>query len=203
MSALISILDAGAVKTPAFIENMGNMMLPDAGHTLLAYLAFALYLGLIAAGGLAAVLSRNLVRAMMGLVVTFMGVAGMYLLMASPFMAFMQLLIYVGAISVLIFFAIRYVNNTSSGEEMHMPELVQAALAGLSALAVMVVFAPVIILNAGKKAVEALPSETPLPELGEGLLSYYVVPFELISIILLVAMAGGVFLNLDKLFRGK
>lgn len=184
-------------------SSLGNMMLPEWGHMTLAYLAFALYLGLIAAGGLAAVLSRNLVRAMMGLVITFMGVAGMYLLMASPFLAFMQLLIYVGAISVLIFFAIRYVNNTSSGEEMHMPSLGQLGGAALAALAALALFAPVIILNAGKKAVDALPTETPLPELGEGLLSYYVVPFELISVILLVAMAGGVFLNLDKLFRGK
>ncbi len=62
-----------------------------------------------------AVLARSLVRALSGLIVTLFGVAGMYLLMAAPFIAFMQILIYVGAVTVLIFFAIM-LTRTSEGE---------------------------------------------------------------------------------------
>ena len=203
MNGLMSLLTVGTSQTPSFIQELGQMMLPALGHEIMAYLAFALYVGLIAGGGLAAALARNLVRAMLGLVVTFLGVAGMYLLMASPFMAFMQLLIYIGAISVLIFFAIMLVRNTSSGEEMNMPGLCQAGGALLSALAVLALFGPIIALNAGRLNQADLPAETPLADLGEGLLSYYVVPFELISIVLLVAMAGGVLLAWDKRYRGK
>jgi NADH-quinone oxidoreductase subunit J len=73
---------------------------------LAAHIAYGLYLALIVAGGLAAVRCRNLVRALIGLIMTLFGVAGMYFLMAAPFLALMQILIYVGAVSVLIFFAI-------------------------------------------------------------------------------------------------
>lgn len=203
MPGLLSTASLGTAEISAFIQDLGQMLLPAAGHEIMAYAAFALYTLLIAGGGLAAVLARNLVRAMVGLVVTFLGVAGMYLLMASPFMAFMQLLIYIGAICVLIFFAIMLVKNTSSGEEMRMPGLGQAALAPLAALGVLALFAPVIILSGEKFSQPGTPAETPLADLGQGLLSYYVMPFELISIILLVAMAGGALLAWDKRFRGR
>ena len=82
---------------------------------LAATIAYGLYLALIVAGGLAAVRCRNLVRALIGLIMTLFGVAGMYFLMAAPFLALMQSLIYVGAVSVLIFFAIM-LTRTSGGE---------------------------------------------------------------------------------------
>lgn len=203
MSGLITVLGSGAAEAPAFIQRLTEMALPPLGQEIMAYLAFALYLLLLVGGGLTAVLARNLVRAMIGLVVTFLGVAGMYLLMASPFMAFMQLLIYIGAISVLIFFAIMLVRNTSTGEETNFPCLCQATTALAAAGAVLLLFGPVIALNGAGLNQAELPVETPLPELGEYLLSYYVVPFEVISIVLLVAMAGGVLLAWDKRYRGR
>ncbi|MDR2934771.1 MAG: NADH-quinone oxidoreductase subunit J [Candidatus Adiutrix sp.] len=168
---------------------------------MMAYAAFAFYVLLIAGGGLAAVLSRQLVRALVGLVLTFLGVAGLYLLLAAPFMAFMQLLIYVGAICVLVFFAIMLVKNTQTGEEAASPGLGQAFGAILAALAPLALFAPLIAARAGELGDGLAPRETPLAELGQGLLSYYLLPFELISVILLVAMAGGVLLAWDRRFR--
>jgi len=203
MPGLITVLDVGALQAQPIIQKMTDMALPPLGQEILAYGAFGLYLLLLLGGGLAAVLARNLVRAMIGLVVTFLGVAGMYLLMASPFMAFMQLLIYIGAISVLIFFSIMLIRNTSTGEEANFPTLCKAGNALAAAGAVLLLFGPIIALNgAGLNQVEP-PVETKLAELGEGLLSYYVVPFEVISIVLLVAMAGGVLLAWDKRYRGK
>jgi NADH-quinone oxidoreductase subunit J len=163
------------------------------GQQIAALAAFGVYVLLIASGGLAAIGSRNLVRAMMGLIVTFLGVAGMYLLLASPFLAFMQLLIYVGAVGVLVFFAIMLTRNTSMGEEARLPGVWEALL-GLAAFAApLAVLGPMIVLHApglGAKAYQA----TPTKELGRGLITADLVPFELISIILLVAMAGAVFL---------
>lgn len=188
-------------EVPVFIQEWNEMVLPAMGQEILGYLAFALYALFLVSGGLVAVLAQNLVRALIGLVVTFLGVAGMYLLLASPFMAFMQLLIYVGAICILIFFSIMLVKNTSTGEETYWPSLSQLALAGTAALGVLALFGPVIFLNAGRFNMTGIPTETPLEALGEGLLSYYVIPFELISIVLLVSMAGGVFLAWDRRFR--
>ncbi|MDR2611732.1 MAG: NADH-quinone oxidoreductase subunit J [Deltaproteobacteria bacterium] len=167
------------------------------GDEWAAYLAFAVYVLVILAGGFGAILSRNLIRAMLGLVLTFLGVAGMFLLLASPFLAFMQLLIYVGAVCVLIFFAVMLTQNTDGGEESRLPSLASLGYGALAFLAPLAVAGPLIVMYAGR-----VPVETPQPEgtglLGAGLLSSYVLPFELISIILLVAMAGAVYLA----FRG-
>ncbi|MDR2197873.1 MAG: NADH-quinone oxidoreductase subunit J [Deltaproteobacteria bacterium] len=165
--------------------------LPEA--SLAAYVAFAVYTLIILAGAFGAVLSRNLVRAMMGLVLTFLGVAGMYLLLASPFLAFMQLLIYVGAVCVLIFFAIMLTRNTSEGEEARLPGFSALGYGLLSLVAPLAVFLPLLI-SRGRDLKTKVPEDPGTGVLGEGLLREYVLPFELISIILLVAMAGAVFL---------
>ncbi|MDR1313111.1 MAG: NADH-quinone oxidoreductase subunit J [Deltaproteobacteria bacterium] len=167
------------------------------GDEWAAYLAFALYVLIIIGGALGAVLSRNLIRAMLGLVMTFLGVAGMYLLLASPFLAFMQLLIYVGAVCVLIFFAVMLTRNTDGGEESRLPSLGQLFYGALAFLAPLAVAGPFIVMHAGRQALETPKTES-TASLGAGLLGSYVLPFELISIILLVAMAGAVYLA----FRG-
>jgi len=180
---------------------LADLALPDPAQEVMAYVAFACYVLLIAAGGLTAALSRNLVRALIGLVLTFLGVAGLYLLLASPFLAFMQLLIYVGAVCILIFFAIMLVKNNQTGEEARSPGLCQGFGAFLAALAPLALFAPIIAARAGELGAGGQPREEPLAGLGHGLLSYYLLPFELISVILLVAMAGGVLLVWDRRFR--
>jgi len=163
------------------------------GDEWAAYIAFAIYVLIIIGGGLGAILSRNLIRAMVGLVLSFLGVAGMYLLLASPFVAFMQLLIYMGAVCVLIFFAVMLTRNTDGGEESYLPSAGALVYGLLALIAPLAVAGPLIVMYSGN-----VPVETPVIEgtdlLGQKLLSFYVLPFELISIILLVAMAGAVYL---------
>jgi NADH-quinone oxidoreductase subunit J len=181
-----------------FIDYIAEWLSPILpGAHWAAYLAFVLYVLIILGGGFLAVLSRNLVRAMMGLVLTFLGVAGMYLLLASPFLAFMQLLIYVGAVCVLIFFAVMLTHNSSEGEETKIPSLSALVYGALAFLAPLGVAVPLIIMH-GSEIPNKVPEPTPTGALGEGLLKEYVLSFELISIVLLVAMAGAVYLA----FRG-
>ncbi|MDR1606975.1 MAG: NADH-quinone oxidoreductase subunit J [Deltaproteobacteria bacterium] len=162
------------------------------GLNWVALLAFAFYVILILSGGLTAILARNLVRATLGLIITFLGVAGMYLLLASPFLALMQLLIYIGAVCVLIFFAIMLTKNTADGEEAQAPGPLNLIYAFLTVVAVLAVAGPTIVTGT-KDIVVRLPVDTG-SNLGEGLLSMDLLSFELISIILLVAMAGAVYL---------
>ena len=163
------------------------------GQEAAALIAYAVYVLIILAGGLLAIGSRNLVRAMLGLVLTFLGVAGMYLLLASPFLAFMQVLIYVGAVCVLIFFAIMLTRNTSEGEEVKLPGP-GAAICGLLALALpLLTLGPLIIMNVPKLTLVPY-DQTETKLLGQGLITEDVFSFELISIILLVAMAVAGFL---------
>jgi len=83
-----------------------NVPLPNADH--LVGIVFLIMIGLTIFGGLIACNANRLVRAVAGLVVCFVGVAGLYYFLNSPFIAMMQMLIYVGAVAVTISFAIMF-----------------------------------------------------------------------------------------------
>lgn len=163
---------------------------------LLAKIAFAFYLLIILLGALMAVGARNLVRALVGLILTLFGVAGMYLLMAAPLVAFMQLLIYVGAVSVLIFIAIMLVKTGPEGEEAKgkSPRQFLCAFLGLAAPAI--VLGGTLLTNPLPSAL--VPSGVSVQDLGKGLLGPYTLAFELISVVLLVAMAGAVLIAFER-----
>lgn len=163
---------------------------------LLAYAAYGVYLLIIIGGSALAVLSTNLVRAFIGLIATLFGVAGMYLLLQSPFLAFMQLLIYIGAVSVLIFFALMLADSRTDGDEAAPAKPVKLLRAVLTGLAPVLLLTPPIFAHPA--STEMIPSAVALADIGRGLMEEYVLPFELISIILLISMAGGVFLAMDR-----
>lgn len=158
--------------------------------------AFWLYLLLITGGGIVAVLADSLIRALSGLIITLFGVAGMYLLMATPFVAFMQILIYVGAVTVLIFFAIMLTRTTegeSGTEGRRKGKRILSVWASLFTTVVLIV-----------SVTKYMPKDIPLkPEvslgrLGEFLTGPYALSFELISSVLFVAMAGSVLLGFER-----
>lgn len=160
----------------------------------LAIFAYVLYLAIILAGGAVAVTSPNLVRALVGLVAAMFGVAGMYFLMNAPFVGLMQLLIYVGAISVLIFFAIMLTRPPAGGEERTPSGRLPLAVLGA---AMPVALLAAVCLKAFEQTTD-VPAETGIKELGQGLLGTYGLAFELISVVLLVAMAGAVLLGFKR-----
>lgn len=158
--------------------------------------AYGLYLVLILSGGVVAVLARSLVRALCGLIVTLFGVAGMYLLMAAPFIAFMQILIYVGAVTVLIFFAIMLTRTTEgeSGSESARPRM---NFLGIWAAAFSTLVLAAVVMRHMPKAL-ALKPETTMGRLGEFLTGPLALSFEMISVVLFVAMAGAVLLGFER-----
>jgi len=163
---------------------------------ILAKLAFCFYVAVVACGGILAVAAKNLVRALLGLILTLFGVAGMYLLMAAPLVALMQILIYVGAVSVLIFIAIMLVRTGPEGDESK-PRSFRDML-----YAVLGLLAPAVILGGAliKRPVASSPTpiEVTAADLGKGLLGPYTLAFELISVVLLVAMAGAVLIAFER-----
>lgn len=166
---------------------------------LIAYAAFGLYVVIIIAGGLAAVLCRDLVRALMGLILTLFGVAGMYFLLAAPFLALMQILIYVGAVSVLIFFAImltREPGGEAGTEARARGRAWWPTIPILCGVVPAVILADVVL----RFTPDPLPlkTELPLAALGQALVGPYALAFELISVVLVVAMAGAVLLGFER-----
>jgi len=163
---------------------------------ILAKAAFALYVLVIVAGSLAAVITTNMVRALLGLILTLFGVAGMYMLLNAPFVALMQLLVYVGAVSVLVFFAIMLTGSPSSGQESKPNPPRKYLLALLAAMAPGAVIGWVWFKH--PVLTDQVPVETPIEALGQGLMEPYILAFELISVVLFVAMSGAVILAFRK-----
>jgi NADH:ubiquinone oxidoreductase subunit 6 (subunit J) len=156
---------------------------------VLAYVVFGLYLTLIFGGGLVATGSRSIVRAFAGLLVALVGVAGMYFLMDAPFIALMQILIYIGAVCVIIFMAVMLtMASRGEGYETRAKTPQKRFMSMLAGLIMLVLLAGMV-----KKyplASTMLPRQVPVAELGRALLGPYALAFELISVILFVAMVG-------------
>jgi NADH-quinone oxidoreductase subunit J len=154
---------------------------------------------MILSGAVAAVRCGSLVRSLVGLILTLFGVAGMYLLMAAPFLALMQILIYVGAVSVLIFFAIMLTRapdgeaGSEGGGARFRYRLPAAMMAGLLAAGI-----PAAHIVTGTLPETALKPEVPLERLGQHLVGPYALAFELISVILFTAMIGAVLLGYER-----
>lgn len=163
---------------------------------ILAKSAFIFYALLIVSGAIMAVAAHSIVRSLVGLIGSMFGVAGMYLLLAAPFIAFMQILIYVGGVSVLIFFAIMLTSASAEDEEPS-PYTFRRHLYAVLAMLAPAVTLSWVIIKYPPETFSAPETVGPL-DLGKGMLSHYLLPFELISIVLFVAMAGAVLLAWQK-----
>jgi NADH-quinone oxidoreductase subunit J len=158
--------------------------------------SFALYALLTLGGAVWAVTARSLVRALLGLTISLMGVAALYVLINAPMVALMQMLIYVGAVVVLIFFAIMLARAESEAEEAEPKDLRKLLWAGAAALGVAGLLASAAIRHG--PGVSETAAETAPGELGRLFLGEYVLGFEVISVVLFAAMAGAVVLAFER-----
>ena len=135
---------------------------------------------------------HNPVTAVMGLVATFFGLAALYATLSAHFLAILQVLVYAGAIMVLFIFVVMILNReeTSLVSLRGLPTRVLGILAGCYLL---FVFFGVAIPD---QAPAALPAVTDsygtVAAIGEVLFRQFLFPFEAISLLLLVAIVGGV-----------
>ncbi len=133
---------------------------------------------------------RNIFHAGLFLVLAFIGVAGIYLTLNAAFLAAVQVLVYGGAIAVLMLFAIFLTRNAMT--EGNLSGRFQAP-AMVAALLIGVLFSYAFLMAnwaSGKGAAEYLPPE----QVADALFNQFVFPFELASIMLLVAMIGAIVL---------
>ena len=154
---------------------------------------FLLTMAMAVAGAIIAVQSRWLVRFVAGLALCFTGVAGLYYFLLSPFLAMMQMLIYVGAISILIAFAIMMVTQADSDTKQRRN---YSALAGPIGFCVAMLFFSLFTVLALSTPWQPQPHEQAgtTRDLGMALLGPHVLVFELISIVLLMAIIGALVL---------
>ena len=143
-------------------------------------------------GAVIATHSERLIRAVTGLAICFIGVAGLYYYLSSPFVALMEMLIYVGAVCVTIVFAVMLADPNPKGEVG-----TGSIFTGPLSFALGILFFWGLSALAGKTA-WILPSgrinDGSLEEVGRSLLTNYNMAFELISLVLLLAIIGALVL---------
>lgn len=150
---------------------------------------FLILAGVSVLGALGTVLLRGVVRNAIFLVVSFLGVAGIYAMLQADFLFAVQILIYVGAVSTLILFGIMLTRGVRGEEAQNNAQLLPAAL--LSALLFAVILLPVIFLTAWPASADQAP-DTTVALLGQELMGPYALPFEVAGVLLLVALVGAI-----------
>lgn len=154
----------------------------------LSEILFYLVAALILFGAAGVVLSRNIVYAAVGLLLTMLGTAGLFILVFAEFLALVQVLIYGGAVVVLILFAIMltriddFRNLTDNGQQ-----LVGAVL---SIIVVITLIAAILTTSIEQTSLSGIG----IQELGIVLFSDWAIPFEIASLVLLIALIGSVVL---------
>lgn len=135
------------------------------------------------------VTSKNVVHAALYLVATLAAVGAMYLVLAAEFVAWVQVLIYVGAIVVLLLFGLMLTRAPIGREALDNQQRGFAAVVGVGVLAGLAV----LVWDAFKGARIDL-STSPTADVGDSLFRSFVLPFEVVSFLLLAALIGAIVL---------
>ena len=132
------------------------------------------------------VFSGNIVRSAFALLLTFFGVAGLYVFLGGDFLAGTQLLIYVGGILVLMLFAVMLTHRINTASISN-----ESRNRGPAAVLCILLFLVIALAETTIPwARHALPDRPTTAALGQLLLSDYLLPFEAVSVLLLVVMIG-------------
>jgi NADH-quinone oxidoreductase subunit J len=154
-----------------------------------AQAAFWVVVGLTLSGAVIAVFPRSILYNVMGLVLALSGVAGLYLYLNSIFVALMQLLIYVGAICIAIVFAIMLSRPLHlETPKRNIGKVMAAAAASLLFFAANLAA----VLKTTWQAAAQRGSDWSIETIGHLLLTRYDLAFEVISLVLLVAIVGAI-----------
>lgn len=137
-------------------------------------------------GGLGVVLTRNVVHAALFLLLSLVAVAGIYLILFTEFLALVQVLIYGGAIIIVLLFAIML---TRTSEYPRISDNSQWPLAAVAAIALAIVLGAAFWTNAPTGTGPQSPAFT---ELANSLFTRWAIPFEVASLVLLVALIGAI-----------
>ncbi len=162
-----------------------------------APILFYLFAAVAGGSAVAVVLSRNIVRTAVCLLFTLVGVAGLYFLLSAEFLAAVQLVVYAGGTLILIVFGVMLTSKSPfSRFEPKLVEIIIASTIGVVLLAALVMAITSVPLQtaATDTAAETGHERYPVAQLGQALLGDYLLPFEIVSVLLLVVMIGAAYL---------
>lgn len=148
---------------------------------------FYLFAAVTILSGFFVVTSRNIVHSAFFLLFTFFGVAGIYVLLGADFVAIVQLIVYVGGILILILFGVMLTNKITN------IEIKTGTIHALPASIVLGLFTGAlgaVVLNTNWKVVDTTEPVATTASIGSMLINEYALIFELLGILLLIAMIG-------------
>ncbi len=156
-------------------------------------LLFAALSSVVVASALWVVVSKNLIHAAVSLLITLFGIAGLYVFLYADFIAATQIMVYVGGILVLIIFGVMLTNKIDR------PSIATSSrnqLIGMFVSTLIFAFQMAVIFKTNWKTSESLDSsEETVRQIGELLLTTYLLPFEIASVLLLSALVGAALLS--------
>ncbi|HUB28693.1 MAG TPA: NADH-quinone oxidoreductase subunit J [Terracidiphilus sp.] len=158
---------------------------------------FWLVAALTVAGGLAAVLLKNLVHCALALTVAFAGLAMLFLQLDAQFAGFAQILVYIGAVAILVVFAILLTRSSETPKGAGIFSRTWGAGLVIAAAVFAVIGWAVLQSGAG------LPHETGVPsvsvqQIGNALMGRYVLPLEIVALLLTAALIGAVIVAMHE-----
>jgi NADH-quinone oxidoreductase subunit J len=153
-------------------------------------LLFKIFAVLTVAGAVAAMSLRNLVHAVLALIVSFAGLAAVYLLLGAQFIGLAQILVYVGAVAILIVFAILLTRD--SGTTSHAIISSSWKGSGVVVLGVFGVLAWSVRHSAVPQRAPSLAHDASMQEIGNVLMQRFALPLEVVGVLLTVALIGAV-----------
>ncbi len=150
---------------------------------------FYLFAFLIISSALAVVSLKNIFHCALFLVLCLFSVAGIFVMLHAEFLAAVQILIYVGAVAILIIFAIMLTSKLAGRDPIMTNEMTFIG----AFLALILVFSLVYSLsNTFFRLADTEPAPQSTLELGKLLMTEFVLPFELVSVLLLAALIGAI-----------
>jgi NADH-quinone oxidoreductase subunit J len=151
---------------------------------------FVVFAAILLGAGLLVVTLRDIIRAGLAMMVCFAALAGIYALLGASLVAAAQVLVYIGAISVLILFAIMLTQTKAA--PVRLVFQTQAVPAGIASVVLAIVIA--LAVSATDWGAAAARVATVTKDVASLLFDTYVLPFEVVSVLLLAAVVGGVYL---------
>jgi NADH-quinone oxidoreductase subunit J len=140
--------------------------------------------------GLLVVTMRDIIRCGLAMIVCFLALAGIYVLLGAPLIGAAQVIVYIGAISVLVLFAIMLTQTKDAPSRLVFQT--QAVPAAIASVVVAVLIALAITATDWGEVARRVRLST--ADMAAVLFDYFVFPFEIVSVLLLAAVIGGVFL---------